>query len=307
MLSWRAATGWSSTEARISTPSPYSASQGARMNTARTLPSIPGISRSSSKDRIWRPNALRSHSVSISPRCSRSSMIIPAQVPSTGLPPRTNSRSGSASPSRLMPSVIVVDSPPGITSPSSPSRSRGTRTSRGSAPSSRRSRPWASKSPCSARTPTTGATALPAPVGEELLLLELARLQRGHGRAEALGRAGDPVGVLEVRGRLDDRLGARRGILGLEDAGADEVALGAELHHQRGVGRGRDAAGAEQDDRQLAGLGHAAHEVEWRLQLLGGGGELGVVERGDPLDLAGDLAHVAHGLDDVARPGLALE
>ena len=27
---------------------------------------------------------------------------------------------------------------------------------------------------------------------------------------------------------------------------------------------------------------------------------------GDPLDLAGDLAHVAHGLDDVARPGLAL-
>ena len=34
-----------------------------------------------------------------------------------------------------MPSVIVVDSPPGITSPSSPSRSAGTRTSRTSAPS----------------------------------------------------------------------------------------------------------------------------------------------------------------------------
>ena len=48
--------------------------------------------------------------------------------------------------------------------------------------------------------------ALPAPVGEELLLLELARLQRGHRRAEALGRAGDPLGVLEVGGRLDDRL-----------------------------------------------------------------------------------------------------
>src|SRR5512132_723593 len=169
-------------------------------------------------------------------------MIIPAQVPSTGLPVRTKSRNGSARPSRSIPSVIVVDSPPGITSASSPSRSRGTRTSRGSAPSSRSSRPWASKSPCSARTPTTGAMELPAPVGEELLLPELARLQRGHGRAEALGRAGDPVGVLEVGGRLDDRLRARGGVLRLEDAGADEVALGAELHHQRGVRRGGDAA-----------------------------------------------------------------
>src|SRR3954449_2229679 len=219
-------------------------------------------------------------------------MIIPAHVPRTGRAVPTNSRSGSASPSRSIPSVIVVDSPPGITSPSSPSRSRGTRTSRGSAPSSRSSRPWASKSPCSARTPTTGATALPAPVGEELLLLELARLQRGHGRTEALGRAGDPVGVLEVRGRLDDRLGARRRILGLEDAGADEVALGAELHHQRGVGRGRDAAGAEEDDGQLARTGDLAHEVERGLQLLGRGGQLGVVEAGDAADLARDLAHV---------------
>src|SRR5215207_3558391 len=171
-------------------------------------------------------------------------MIIPAQVPSTGLPPRTNWRSGSASPSRLIPSVIVVDSPPGITSPSSPSRSRGTRTSRGSAPSSRSSRPWASKSPCSARTPTCGVKPSPAPVGEELLLLELARLQRRHRRAEALGRAGDPLGVVEVGGRLDDRGGAGGGVLGLEDARAHERALGAELHHQRGVGRGGDAAGA---------------------------------------------------------------
>ena len=136
MLSWRAATGCPSTEARISTASPYSASHGARMKTARTGgPSMPGISRSSSNERIWRPNALRSHSVSISPRCSRSSMIIPAHVPSTGAPERTNARSGSASPSRSMPSVIVVDSPPGMTSPSSPSRSAGTRTSRTSAPS----------------------------------------------------------------------------------------------------------------------------------------------------------------------------
>src|SRR4051812_22281436 len=156
MLSWRAATGWPSTEARISTPSPYSASHGARMNTARTAPSIPGISRSSSKERIWRPNALRSQSVSMQPRCARSSMIMPAHVPSTGRPEPTKSRSGSPSPSRAIPSVIVVDSPPGITSPSRPSRSAGTRTSRTSAPRSRSILECAWKSPWSARTPTSG-------------------------------------------------------------------------------------------------------------------------------------------------------
>ena len=62
---------------------------------------MPGISRSSSKERTWRPNALRLQSVSMQPRCSRSSMIIPAQVPSTGRPDATNARSGSAEPFAL--------------------------------------------------------------------------------------------------------------------------------------------------------------------------------------------------------------
>ena len=74
----------------------------------------PGIRRSASNERIWRPKALRRHSMSSTPRCLRSSMIMPAQVPNTGAPERANSRSGSASPSRSIPSVIVVDSPPGI-------------------------------------------------------------------------------------------------------------------------------------------------------------------------------------------------
>ncbi len=44
---------------------------------------------------------------------------------------------------------------------------------------------------------------------------------------------------------------ARRSrVLALEDPRADEVPLGAELHHQRRVGRRRDAAGAEQRHRQ---------------------------------------------------------
>ena len=60
MLSCRAATTWPSTSARTSTSSPCSSIQGARMNTARTgPPSTPGMSRSASKERIWRPKALR--------------------------------------------------------------------------------------------------------------------------------------------------------------------------------------------------------------------------------------------------------
>ena len=62
MLSWRAATMCPSTSASTSTASPCSSIQGARMKTARTgSPSIPGISRSASNERIWRPNALRLH------------------------------------------------------------------------------------------------------------------------------------------------------------------------------------------------------------------------------------------------------
>src|SRR3954466_2377335 len=48
MFSWRAATGCPSTAARTSTASPYSASHGARMKTARTAPPMPGSPRSSS-------------------------------------------------------------------------------------------------------------------------------------------------------------------------------------------------------------------------------------------------------------------
>ena len=43
-------------------------------------------------------------------------------------------------------------------------------------------------------------------------------------------------------------------IVGFEDARADEHRLGAQLHHQRGVGRSRDAARREVRHRQLAVL-----------------------------------------------------
>ena len=47
-----------------------------------------------SKLRIWRPKALRRASMSIRPRCARSSMISPAQVPNTGRPPPHEVRIG---------------------------------------------------------------------------------------------------------------------------------------------------------------------------------------------------------------------
>ena len=50
----------------------------------------------------------------------------------------------------------------------------------------------------------------------------------------------------------------RSGALLHEDAGAYEDGLGAELHHEGGVGRGGDAAGGEVGDGQLAGLGDHA-------------------------------------------------
>src|SRR5699024_9330932 len=43
-----------------------------------------------------------------------------------------------------------------------------------------------------------------------------------------------------------DRGGARGGIAGGEDAGADEHPVGPQLHHHRGVGRGGHAARDEQ-------------------------------------------------------------
>src|SRR4051812_30344304 len=143
-------------------------------------------------------------------------MIIPAQVPSTGVPDCTSRLSGSASCSRSIPSVIVVDSPPGMTSPSIPVRSLGVRTRFAVAPSASRIFECASKSPWMARTPTT--TGLPAAVLEQTVLAERADLDAGHGRPEAPARVGKPLGVVVMGGGLDDRGAGALGILGLEDA-----------------------------------------------------------------------------------------
>src|ERR1700754_5216585 len=230
---------------------------------------IPVTSRSASKLCSWRPKALRREVASMKPRGSASQTIRPAQVPRIGCPASWWARSAGSRPAAAIPLPIVVLSPPGMTSPSSPPRSAGTRTSETSAPSWRRVRECASKSPCSARTPTRSSGT--AVLQQRVVGGERGDLEAGHRLAETDRGGRDPLGVVEVGGRLDDRLGAALGVGALEDAGADEVALGAELHHQRRVGRGGDTTGAEERHRQAARGDDLLDDFQRRRQFLGGG------------------------------------
>ena len=93
----------------------------------------------------------------------------------------------------------------------------------------------------------------------------------------------------------------------LEDARAHEHALGAQLHHEGGVGRRGHAAGCEVHHRKRTGLVHIPQQLHGHLQLLR---RLDTARpRAMPChgaDLAHASAHVAHGLHDVAGARLAL-
>jgi len=71
-----------------------------------------------------------------------------------------------------------------------------------------------------------------------------------------------------VRRRLDDRLGALARIPRLEDPRADEDAVRAELHAERGVGGSCDPTGGEGHNRQAAVFGDPAHELDGSLDVL---------------------------------------
>ena len=82
---------------------------------------------------------------------------------------------------------------------------------------------------------------------EQALLIEGANVQAGHRLPERLGCLRDRLGVVEARGRVNDRARSRGWILGLEDSRAHEDAFRSELHHERRV-RGRcEAPGREVD------------------------------------------------------------
>src|SRR6478609_5454911 len=191
------------------------------------------------------------------------------------MPSRTRARSGSITPKRTASLEMVVDSPPGMTRPSTSASSSGRRTGLATASAAARAMRCSRTSPWRARTPMTGVLIrLPAAVGVALGLGEGVAVDADHGLAEVAGRVRDDLRVVVEGGGLHDGGGALGRVAGLEDAGADEDALGAELAHQRGVGRGGDATGGEQDDRELAELGDLLDQLVRGAQLLGGGVQL---------------------------------
>src|SRR5215212_3889311 len=164
---------------------------------------------------------------------------------------------------------IVVDSPPGTMIPATPSRSSTALTSTGSTPRPRRISACSLKSPCSARTPIRFGPSsprnapfispLPATGREPLSFCKIPHLPADHRLSEAPARLGYGPGVLVVGGRLHDGPCANCRVPALEDAAADEDAIGAKLHHKRGVGRGGYAARREQHDRETTVLRDPAH------------------------------------------------
>src|SRR5215211_9366273 len=85
------------------------------------------------------------------------------------------------------------------------------------------------------RDARAAGVSLPAAGLEQLFGRERRCGQAAHRVAETLRDAREHLGVLEVRRRLDDRLRANVGIAGLEDPGADEDSVRAELHAERRV------------------------------------------------------------------------
>src|SRR4051812_26941222 len=191
------------------------------------------------------------------------------------MPARTRARRGSITPKRTASLEMVVDSPPGMTRPSTSASSSGRLTGLATASAAARAVRCSRTSPWRARTPMTGASSdmgwLPAAVGVALGLGEGVAVDADHGLAEVAGRVRDDLRVVVEGGGLHDGGGALGRVAGLEDAGADEDALGAELAHERGVGGGGDAARGEEHHRELAELGDLLDELVRGAQLLGGG------------------------------------
>src|SRR6202011_5425639 len=155
-------------------------------------------------------------------------------------------------------------------------------------------------------TPQAWETHLPAASGEQLLFRQRGDVQSAHGGAETGADVGDDIGLVEVGGGGDYRLGVTQWIVTLEDAAADEVAVASQLHHQRRIRRSGDATSREVNNGELAALVDLHDEVIGRAQSLGFGHELVAAKRLQATNAALHRAHVAHRLDDVARSRLAL-
>src|SRR6266508_4905254 len=159
---------------------------------------------------------------------------------------------------------IVVLSPPGMMSASRSSSCSGRRTSTPSAPMPRSVVRCSLKSPWRPRTPTRAVRVLLSPTADGKTLAGGDGLKReaAHRLSEAAGHFGDELRVVVMGRRFDDRLRSARRILGFVDARSDEVAFRAELHGQSGIGRRRDATGAEEDHGQPLVLRDLAHQLD---------------------------------------------
>src|SRR2546429_685542 len=133
-------------------------------------------------------------------------MIMPAHDPYAGIPPPIRLRIGSASPNSTDSLLMVVDSPPGMTSASTSSSSPGRRTGRATTSHSARAYRCSRTSPCRASTPTTSWLTewSPAALGQPVGLRDVVDVDADHGLAEPTGDLGDHVGVVVEGGGLDD-------------------------------------------------------------------------------------------------------
>src|ERR1019366_5667282 len=147
---------------------------------------------------------------------------------------------------------------------------------------------------------------LPAAGLQQLAFGNLGDVEAGHGFAEREAGFEQFAGIIEIPGGLHDGFGARGGVGGLEDAGADEDGLGAELHDERGVGGSGDATGGGVGHGELTVPGDPFDALKRRGQGLGGLVELFLAEDGELLHLFDDGADVANGFDDIAGAGFAL-
>ena len=272
------ATGWPSTAARTSTSVAVSAIHGARMNTACTGVAVDRRGRPRTSAPGGRTRCARRVDVEQRRGASRSSMISPAHVPNTGVPARDELAQRLGEALALDPERHRRRLAAGHDQPVEPVEVGGRR-----APRARRRRATRRIARVGGEAALQGEDADCTNRGRRASCssLELARLERLHRacrgpRRRAATRSGSRKCVVAstiARARA-------LGVLGLEDARADEDRLGAELHHQRGVGRRGDAAGAEQRDGQLALARRRARTMSsGACSSLAAVEQLGVVER----------------------------
>lgn len=151
---------------------------------------------------------------------------------------------------------------------------------------------------------------LPAAAGKLLLGLHGVAVDTNHGLTETGAALGEDGGVLVVSRGADDGLGALRGVAGLEDTGANEDTIAAELHHEGSISGSGNTTGGEVDNGEAAELSNLAEELSVDLELAGhladaddatfGEGSLGLS------NLLVDGLHVADSLDNVTGASLAL-